>query len=154
VITKEYKIFDDKFLPLKDLNDEIPKDIAKVLKMPDNCKVETACFSPDGQYLVTGTTDGYIEVWDPFAYKHSSDIVYQQDDIFMMHDKLITALAVSSDSQFLCSASEDNTIKIWRMSKGACLRKFENSKCHINCLMFAKDDSQVITGSDRVKQWG
>jgi WD40 repeat-containing protein SMU1 len=80
--------------------------------MPQNCKVETACFSPNGQFLVTGTTDGYIEVWDPFSFKHSSDIPYQKDEIFMM--------------QFLASASEDKLIKVWMMAKGTCLRKFSD----------------------------
>jgi WD40 repeat-containing protein SMU1 len=94
--------------------------------MPQNCKVETACFSPNGQFLVTGTTDGYIEVWDPFSFKHSSDIPYQKDEIFMMHDKVITGLCVSSDSQFLASASEDKLIKVWMMAKGTCLRKFSD----------------------------
>ena len=81
--------------------------------------METAIFSPNGQYLVTGTTDGYIEVWDPYTYEHSADIIYQQDEIFMMHDKLITALSISVDSQFLASASEDRMIKVWMMNYGS-----------------------------------
>lgn len=72
----------------------------------------------------------------------------------MMHDNCITALSVSSDSQFLASVSQDGFIKVWRMSKGTCLKKFENTGAAITCCMFGKNDSQVITGSDRVKVWG
>ena len=40
------------------------------------------------------------------------------------------------------------------MSKGTCLRKFEDSGACINFVMFYKDDTQVISGSDRIKVWG
>lgn len=88
---KRYDIFEDRFFEFRDLNDQIPKEIAKVIRMPGNSRLETAIFSDNGQFLITGTSDGYIEVWDPYTYKHSPEIAYQLDEIFMMHDKVVTS---------------------------------------------------------------
>lgn len=40
------------------------------------------------------------------------------------------------------------------MTKGTCLRKFEDPGATVNFVMFYKEDTQVISGSDRIKIWG
>ena len=39
-------------------------------------RIEAAAFSHDGNFLVTGSVDGIIEVWDPIARKIKTDLTY------------------------------------------------------------------------------
>lgn len=151
-INTKYDIFQNQFVALKSLEDEVPARNVKTLKFPGDGRIEVMEGTPNGQYIIVGTKDGVIEVWDPSTYDLASSINYQMDEVFMMHDTSISALKGSDNSEYLASASIDTTIKVWRISNGTCLRKIENShKICPSVLLFYKEDSQLISASNDIK---
>jgi WD40 repeat protein len=62
-------------------------------------------FRPDGRYLVTGKTDGVVQVWDGETG--------QEVGTLGSHKREIRGVVFSRDGQHLATASSDGEVKLW-----------------------------------------
>ena len=82
-----------------------PRRLAGEIPFPPKSHPEACAFSPDGLYIVTGSADGFIEVWDFETCKFPKALTYQLEDKLMLHNDAILSLCFSRDSAMLASAS-------------------------------------------------
>jgi WD40 repeat protein len=81
-----------------------------VLQKGHSKLLSSYCFSPGGQYVVTGAQDNTLIIWD---FK-SGKIIRQ----IARHTEAIRTVVFSPDGKFILSASADNTARIFEVISG------------------------------------
>ena len=138
----------------RDVNDgeaRCAKQRVGTVRFGSQCHPDSAAFSPEGASLLSGSSDGFVEVWDFETCKLRRDVSYQatpDDERFMMHDKPVYALAFSRDGEFLASGCQDGKIKVWRLRTGKRIKLFERAHtAGVTSIAFSGDGLQVLSGS-------
>ncbi|OUL31311.1 hypothetical protein BV372_20330, partial [Nostoc sp. T09] len=76
--------------------------------------VSSVALTPDGKYVVSGSHDYSIKVWDWETGKEMRTLVG--------HSNWVNAVALTPDGKYVISASIDKTLKVWNWQTGEELR--------------------------------
>jgi len=100
-----------------------------------------------GQYVVTGSRDKTIRLWDTMSGQCLHTMVG--------HDNWVRGLAFHPSGKFLLSTSDDKTLKIWDLKLGRCMKTLEAHAHFVTCLAIHPERPLVVTGSvdQAVKIW-
>ena len=111
--------------------------------------VNSVTFSPDGQWLATGSDDSTVKVWDAATGALQS--------MLEGHSDWVKSVTFSPDGQWLATGSNDGMVKIWdwNAATGALQSTLEGYSGIINSVAFSPDGRRLASGSgDRtVKGW-
>ncbi|RKP14680.1 WD40-repeat-containing domain protein, partial [Piptocephalis cylindrospora] len=123
----------------------------------------TVQFSPCGRYLAAGGQDGLVRLWclveqkskvSPAPSPHSSIFSDEPMRRWEGHKGDVMDLAWSKNN-FLLSASMDRTVRLWHVSRAACLYVFPHPDFVTSVSFHPKDDRCFLSGSidGRMRLW-
>jgi WD40 repeat protein len=100
--------------------------------------VKAVAFTPDGKYLLTGSRDKTIKLWDVASGRELRS--------FLGHQSTINDIAVSSDGRFFISSCADKTAIMWDIKSGAIIKYFEGHTDYLTTVALSHDDKYLVTG--------
>lgn len=102
------------------------------------------------KFLITASEDLTIKKWSIPNISNVSDFpitIKNADYTRKAHDKMIHAIDISPNNDFLATASHDKTCKIWDLQGGETLHVLRGHKRAVYDVSFCKYDRLIVTGS-------
>ncbi|XP_052812359.1 neurexin-1-like isoform X2 [Mya arenaria] len=103
-------------------------------------EVKSVTLSDDGRYLVSGSADGTLKVWDMHTERPIHTLQGHTDEVW--------CTALSSDNEIAVSGSADGTIRLWHVKNGT-------ETCVFNCgvdifyVTMSRDKGTIVALGDK-----
>ncbi|KAH8094312.1 hypothetical protein JL720_4308 [Aureococcus anophagefferens] len=138
-----------------------PKRAAGAVRLGAGSKPLCCAFAPDGSALITGSSDGFVELWDPASCRLRTDLPYQRDDELLMHDAPSSRWRRRSTARRSRAATATGASRsgawpraVREVPKGAAAgrerrggRKVIQRRFNVSAVAWSRDGSQLLTAS-------
>jgi WD40 repeat protein/serine/threonine protein kinase len=109
--------------------------------------VKTGAFSTDARYLITGSYDKTLRLWDVLTGRELKR--------FEGHDGWVQSVAFSPVGRYVLSGSisvvglrKDNSLRLWDVATGKDLSRFEGHFGWVQSVAFSPDGRYVLSGGN------
>jgi len=103
-----------------------------------NKGVTTVVVTPDERFVVSGSKDTTLRMWDLVTAKCTR--------IFKGHEQSITAGMITPDGRFVVSGSEDATLRLWDLATAKCLRTYKGHKQSVTAITMTQYGRFIVSG--------
>jgi WD40 repeat protein len=102
--------------------------------------VNNVCFSPDGQRIISGSSDRTVRIWDVASGAELA--------VLRGHETNVDRVSFSPDGQRIASGSQDRTLRIWDVASGAELAVLRGHESYLLSVCFSPDGQRIASGSN------
>jgi WD40 repeat protein len=99
--------------------------------------LHAVCFSPDSMYVISGSYNGSIDLWDVNTGNKLRT--------FKGHSEPVLSLAFSHTGTQIISGSLDSTVRLWNAKTGSQLKQLKGHLGPVNSVSF----SQILHASSQ-----
>jgi WD40 repeat protein len=109
--------------------------------------VTSVSFSPDGQFLASGSWDETVKVWEVGSWREVATL--------RGHGGYVYSVSFSPDGKFLASGSYDTTVKVWEVGSWREVATLRGHGDGVTSVSFSPDGKFLASGSydTTVKVW-
>jgi len=109
--------------------------------------VNPVAISPNGKWIVSGSEDNSIKIWDIKTGRILK--------LLEGHTDSVTSVVISSDGKLIVSGSYDNSIKVWDSETGKLVRTLSSHKNPVLMVAISQDKKMIVSSSevDNIKIW-
>ena len=104
-----------------------------------NGSVTSVTITADGKYIVSGSLDNTIKIWDTKTGKCLNT--------FAGHNNFVNSIITSPDVKYIIVGCDDNKIKVFDFQTGKCINTFENHTGSVTSLAITPDSRYIVSGS-------
>jgi len=102
--------------------------------------VNTAAFSPDGKFALSGSDDKTLRLWDLATGENTR--------VFRGHEDRVSSVAISPRGKFAISGGHDRTVRLWGLETGEALGVLEGHRDWVSSVAISPDGRFALSGSD------
>ncbi len=110
-------------------------------------EVTALIYSPNGKYIISGSRDETVKMWDVSTRKNLKT--------FIGHKGTINSLSYSYDGKYIASGSEDKTINIWDVKTGKLFKSLIGHESEVVAVEFnpVKNELASLSVDNQVIIW-
>jgi WD40 repeat protein len=119
------------------VNSGVAQKLETVVQRGHYASVKSVAFTPDGKFLLSGSRDKTIKLWELATGRELRS--------YLGHTSTINDIAVSSDGKFFISSCADETARMWNIESGELIRTFQGHKDLLTSVALSHDNKYLVT---------